>query len=42
MDEMIDTVQPNEPDDDKVEGNDVVQQSRHNQDQDACDDGNDR
>ena len=42
MDEMIDAVQPNKPDGDKVERNDVVQQSRHNEDQDACDEGNDR
>jgi hypothetical protein len=42
VDKMIDAVQPNKPDDDKIKGNDVVQQSRHNQDQDACDKGNDR
>ena len=32
VDEMIHTVKPNKPDHDKVDGNDVVQQSRHNQD----------
>jgi hypothetical protein len=42
MDKMIDAVQPDEPDNDKVDGNDEVQQSRHDQDQDACDEGNDR
>ena len=40
--EMIDAVQPDKPDGDKIEGDDVVQQSRHNQDQDARDEGNDR
>jgi hypothetical protein len=42
VDEMIDAVQPNKPHDDEVEGHDVIQQSRHNQDQDACDESNDR
>ena len=35
-------VQPHKPDQDKVVGNDEVQQSRHNQDQNARDEGNDR
>ena len=39
---MIDAVQPRKPDQDKVDGNDEVQQPRHNQDQDARDEGNDR
>ena len=39
---MIDAVQSNKPDQDKVDGNDEVQQPRHNQNQDACDEGNDR
>ena len=39
---MIDAVQPHKPDQDKVDGNDEVQQPRHNQDRDACDEGNDR
>ena len=39
---MIDAVQPHQPDQDKVNGNDEVEQSRHNQDQDARDEGNDR
>jgi hypothetical protein len=42
VDEMINAVQPNKPDDDKVKGNDVVQQSWQNQDQDASDEGNER
>jgi hypothetical protein len=41
VDEMIDAIQPDKSDDDKVNGNDIVQQSRHNQDQDARDEGND-
>ena len=41
-DEMIDAVQPHKPDQDKVDGNDEVQQPRHKQDQDACEEGNDR
>jgi uncharacterized protein involved in tellurium resistance len=39
---MIDAVQPHKPDQDKVDGNDEVQQPRHNQDRDARDEGNDR
>jgi hypothetical protein len=39
---MIDAVQPHMPDQNKVDGNDEVQQPRHNQDQDARDEGNDR
>ena len=39
---MIDAVQPHKPHQDKVDGNDEVQQPRHNQDQDARDEGNDR
>ena len=42
VDKMINAVQPDKPDDDKVNGNDEVQQSRHNQDQDARDERNDR
>ena len=42
VDEMIDAVEPDKPDHDKVDGNDIVQQSRHNQDQDARDEGNER
>jgi hypothetical protein len=39
---MIDAVQPHKPNQDKVDGNDEVQQPRHKQDQDARDEGNDR
>jgi hypothetical protein len=39
---MINAVQPIIPITDKVDGNDVVQRLRHNQDQDACGEGNDR
>jgi len=39
---MIDAVQPHKPDQDKVDGNDEIQQPRHNQNQDACDERNDR
>jgi hypothetical protein len=42
VDEMVDAVQPDKPDYDKVDGNNVVQQSRQNQDQDARGEGNDR
>ena len=42
VDEMVDAIQPDKSDHDKVDGNDVVQQSRHNQDQDARCEGNDR
>src|SRR5258708_5087455 len=41
-DEMIDAVQSDESDDDEVDGDDVVQQSRHDQDQNAGDEGNQR
>jgi hypothetical protein len=36
----INAVQSNEADDDEVDGDDVVQQSRHDQDQNAGDEGN--
>src|SRR5262245_35209169 len=39
---MIDAVQSNEADDDEIDGDDVVQQSRHDQDQNAGDEGNQR
>src|ERR1035437_8244398 len=42
VDEMVDSVQSDESDNDKVDGNDVIQQARQNQDQDACDESNDR
>jgi len=42
VDEMVDSVQSDESGDDKVDGNDVIQQARKNQDQDACDESNDR
>ena len=42
VDEMVDSVQSDESGNDKVDGNDVVQQARRNQDQDACDKRNDR
>ena len=42
VDEMVDSIQSDESDDDKVDGNDVIQQTRQNQDQDACDESNDR
>jgi hypothetical protein len=42
VDEMVDAVQPDKPDYDKVDGNNVVQQSWQNQDQDARGEGNDR
>jgi hypothetical protein len=41
MDEMVDAIQPHKSDHDEVDGNDVVQQSRQNQDQNARDEGND-
>src|SRR5262245_43057020 len=41
-DEVIDAVQSNEADDDEVDGHNVVQQSRHDQDQNAGDEGNER
>src|SRR5262245_2261496 len=41
-DEMIDAVQSNEADDDQVDGDNVVQQSRHEQNQNAGDEGNER
>jgi hypothetical protein len=40
--EMVDPIQPNEPDYDKVDGNDVIQQAWQNQNQNACDERNDR
>jgi hypothetical protein len=42
VDEMVYSVQPDQSDNDKVDGNDIVQQARQNQDQDACDERNDR
>jgi hypothetical protein len=42
VDEMVDSVQSDESANDKVDGNDVIQQARQNQDQDACDESNDR
>jgi hypothetical protein len=42
VDEMVDSVQSDESGNDKVDGNDVIQQARQNQDQDACDKRNDR
>jgi hypothetical protein len=42
VDEMVDSVQSDESDNDKVDGNDVIQQARQNQDQDACDQRYDR
>jgi hypothetical protein len=42
VDEMVDSVQSDESCNDKVDGNDVIQQARQNQDQDACDESNDR
>jgi phage FluMu gp28-like protein len=39
---MVDSVQSDESDDDKVDGNDVIQQARQNQNQNACDKRNDR
>src|SRR5262249_40445598 len=41
-DEVIDAVQSNEADDDEVDGHNVVQQSRHEQNQNAGDEGNQR
>ena len=41
VDEMVDSVQSDESGNDKVDGNDVIQQARQNQDQDACDKRND-
>src|SRR5215510_11373421 len=41
-DEVIDAVQSNEADDDQVDGHNVVQQSRHEQNQNAGDEGNER
>jgi hypothetical protein len=42
VDEMVDSVQSDESGNDKIDGNDVIQQARQNQDQDACDESNDR
>jgi hypothetical protein len=42
VDEMVDSVQSDESGNDKVDGNDIIQQARQNQDQDACDESNDR
>jgi hypothetical protein len=42
VDEMVDSVQSDESGNDKVDGNDVIQQARQNQEQDACDESNDR
>jgi len=42
VDEMVDAVQPDKPDHDKVDGYDVIQQTWQNQDQDARDEGSDR
>jgi hypothetical protein len=39
-DEVIDAVKPSDADDDQVDRDDVVQQSRHEEDQDAGDKGN--
>ena len=39
---MVDSVESDEPDYDKVDGNDVIQQARKNQNQNACDKRNDR
>jgi len=41
-DEVIDAVQSNEADDDEVDRDDVVQQPRHEQNQNAGDEGNER
>src|SRR5262249_43510267 len=41
-DEVIDAVQSNEADDDEVDGDNVVQQPRHDQDQNAGDEGDQR
>src|SRR6266516_5445384 len=41
-DEMIDAVEADEADDDQVDGDDVVQQPRHEQDQNAGEEGNKR
>jgi hypothetical protein len=41
-DEVIDAVQSNEANDDEVDGDNVVQQSRHEQNQNAGDEGNER
>src|SRR6266571_1776651 len=41
-DEMIDAVETDEADDDEVDGDDVVQQPRHEQDQNAGEEGNKR
>jgi hypothetical protein len=42
VDEVVDSVQSDESGNDQVDGNDVIQQARQNQDQDACDKRNDR
>jgi len=42
VDEMVDAVQPDKSYHYEVDGNDVVQQSRQNQDQNARYEGNDR
>src|SRR5215831_3646183 len=41
-DEVIDAVQSNEANDDQIDRDNVVQQPRHDQDQDAGDEGNER
>src|SRR3954469_12066168 len=40
--EVIDTVEPHETDDDQVDRDDKVEQPRHEEDQDACNEGNKR
>jgi hypothetical protein len=42
VDEMVDSVQSDEAGNDKVDGYDIVQQARQNQDQDASDESDDR
>jgi hypothetical protein len=42
VDEMVDAVQADQPDKNEVDGNDVIEQPRHEQNQDTGDKGNER
>jgi hypothetical protein len=42
VDEMVDAVEADQPDKNEVDGNDVIEQPRHDQNQDAGDKGDER
>jgi hypothetical protein len=42
VDEMVDAVEADQPDKNEVDGNDVIEQPRHDQNQDARDKGDER